>query len=126
MPETDTNGNGLPDGVAGSSGTVALNTFDSWFGPSGGVGSGGVVHPLTDLVTLMKTYTQSISDTLEENFVEAQSVRLPHFHTPYPPPPAAAGRHRRRCPAHTPLADAAHYDAATGVGVLSRKLMPLH
>ena len=84
LPETDTNGNGLPDGVAGSSGTVALNTFDSWFGPSGGVGSGGVVHPLTDLVTLMKTYTQNISETLEENFIEAEQVR-PHLRPTHPP-----------------------------------------
>tara|TARA_B100000795_G_scaffold189338_1_gene144146 strand:- start:49 stop:690 length:642 start_codon:yes stop_codon:yes gene_type:complete len=106
----------------------ASNTFDAWFGDSGSGGGGGV-HALTDLVTLMKTYTQTISDTLEENFIEAQSVRLPHLHPhppPYPLPPAAAGRHHRRCPAHTPLTDAAHYDAATGVGMLSRKLMSLH
>eukprot|EP00964_Phaeocystis_antarctica_P035407 scaffold20207_cov68-Phaeocystis_antarctica.AAC.1 len=50
----------------------ASNTFDAWFGDSGSGGGGGV-HALTDLVALMKTYTQTISDTLEENFAEAQS-----------------------------------------------------
>ena len=52
----------------------ASNTFDSWFGnPSGEVGSGdvGVAHQLTELVTLMQTYTTAISETLEENFLEA-------------------------------------------------------
>ena len=47
----------------------ASNTFESWF-PSAESGS-GEAHALTDLVTLMKTYTQTISDTLEENFIEA-------------------------------------------------------
>ena len=50
----------------------ASNTFDSWFNPSD-VGSGdvGVAHQLTELVTLMQTYTTAISETLEENFLEA-------------------------------------------------------
>ena len=55
-----------------------------WPQPSGVVGSGGMVHPLTDLVTLMKTYTQTISDTLEENFIEAEQVR-PHLRPTHPP-----------------------------------------
>ena len=57
----------------------ASNTFDSWFNPSGDVGSGdvGVAHQLTELVTLMQTYTTAISETLEENFLEAAQVRLP-------------------------------------------------
>jgi hypothetical protein len=50
----------------------ASNTFDAWFGTEGD-GS----HSLTDLVALMSTYTKAISDTLEENFAEAQSVRAP-------------------------------------------------
>ena len=87
----------------------ASNTFESWFAGGSDSGSGEVVvHKLTDLVGLMQTYTTTISETLEENFIEAQQV-TPHLRPTQPPnqptstavrmPPADATRHaatRRR------------------------------
>jgi len=53
----------------------ASNTFESWFAGGSDSGSGEVVvHKLTDLVGLMQTYTTTISETLEENFIEAQQA----------------------------------------------------
>jgi hypothetical protein len=88
----------------------ASNTFDSWF--STGSGSGGF-HQLTELVTLMKTYTTSISETLEENFIEATQVRLP----PSPKPPAAQPT---TTAARTPPADATRHAATRRRAALPR------
>ena len=49
------------------------NTFDAWFGTDTESGS-GEAHALTELVSLMHQYTESISDTLEENYAEAQAA----------------------------------------------------
>ena len=90
----------------------ASNTFDSWF--STGSGSGEVEdHKLTELVTLMKTYTTSISETLEENFIEATQVRLP----PSPKPPAAQPT---TTAARTPPADATRHAATRRRAALPR------
>ena len=95
----------------------ASNTFDSWF--STGSGSGEVEdHKLTELVTLMKTYTTTISETLEENFIEATQVRLP----PSPKPPAAQPT-TTAPPARLPLTP--RVTLPPGVGLLSRELMRL-
>ena len=55
------------------------NTFNAWFGEPE---PGGTTHQLTELVDLMENYTRSISETLEENYLEAKQVRL----TTSPPP----------------------------------------
>jgi hypothetical protein len=90
----------------------ASNTFDSWF--STGSGSGEVEdHKLTELVTLMKTYTTTISETLEENFIEATQVRLP----PSPKPPAAQPT---TTAARTPPADATRHAATRRRAALPR------
>ena len=68
----------------------SANTFESWFGtPTADAGSGEVPHQLTELVDLMETYTKSISETLEENSLEAKQVRLTALPPPStrPPPP---------------------------------------
>ena len=60
----------------------SANTFDSWFGaPTAGSGE-FTTHQLTELVDLMETYTKSISETLEENYLGAKQVRP----TALPPP----------------------------------------
>ena len=59
------------------------NTFDSWFGTAeGGSGEVPVTHQLKELVDLMEKYTKTISETLEENWFEANQARL----TTSPPP----------------------------------------
>ena len=70
----------------------ASNTFDSWFS---GSGSGTGEHQLTELVTLMQTYTTAISETLEENFIEAERVRFPPSptHPPVQPTTTAVRTH---------------------------------
>ena len=62
------------------------NTFNAWFGEPE---PGGTTHQLTELVDLMETYTKSISETLEENSLEAKQVRLTALPPPStrPPPP---------------------------------------
>ena len=75
------------------------NTFNAWFGEPE---PGGTTHQLTELVDLMENYTRSISETLEENYLEAKQVRL----TTWPPPsirPRSPPTHH--CRARMPLAD---------------------
>ena len=48
------------------------NTFDAWFGSESSSGTSN--HSLTDLVSLLHGYTESISNALEENHAEAQSA----------------------------------------------------
>lgn len=54
------------------------NTFLSWFQGGGGSSDSGSgeAHTLDDLVGLMTNYAKSISNTLEDNFGEAQGVRF--------------------------------------------------
>ena len=75
------------------------NTFNAWFGEPE---PGGTTHQLTELVDLMENYTRSISETLEENYLEAKQVRL----TTWPPPsirPRSPPTHH--CRARMPPAD---------------------
>ena len=67
----------------------SANTFESWFGAGADAGSGEVTHQLTELVDLMQKYTKTISETLEENYLEAMQVRLTALPPPStrPPPP---------------------------------------